>query len=87
MSRRWPPPEPNNVDTDARRDGDHRVAAHPCDLVPTPGSAGTLASPGHVAMFVGHGLVVEAPHTGDVVNVVTLRRLTDRGVSTLRRID
>jgi hypothetical protein len=38
-------------------------------------------------MFVGHCLVVEAPHTGDVVNVVTLRRLTDRGVSTLRRVD
>ena len=59
----------------------------PGDLVPTPGSAGTLASPGHVAMFVGHGLVVEAPHTGDVVNVVTYASLTDRGVSTLRRID
>ena len=46
-----------------------------------------LDSPGHVAMFVGHGLVVEAPHTGDVVNVVTYASLTDRGVSTLRRID
>jgi peptidoglycan DL-endopeptidase CwlO len=59
----------------------------PGDLVPTPGSAGTLASPGHVAMFVGHGLVVEAPHTGDVVNVLTYASLPDRGVSTLRRID
>jgi hypothetical protein len=38
-------------------------------------------------MFVGHGLAVEAPHTGDVVNVVTYASLTDRGVSTLRRID
>jgi cell wall-associated NlpC family hydrolase len=59
----------------------------PGDLVPTPGSAGTLASPGHVVMFVGHGLVVEAPPTGDVVNVVTYASLTDRGVSTLRHID
>jgi hypothetical protein len=38
-------------------------------------------------MFVGHGLVMEAPHTGDVVNVVKHASLTDRGVSTLRRID
>jgi hypothetical protein len=38
-------------------------------------------------MFVGHGLVVEAPYTGDVVNAVTYASLTDRGVSTLRRID
>jgi hypothetical protein len=29
-------------------------------------------------MFVGHGLVVEAPHTGDVVNVVTYASLTDQ---------
>ena len=57
------------------------------DLVPTPGSAGTLACPGHVAMFVGQGLVVEAPHTGDVVNVVTSASFTDRGVLLLRRID
>jgi len=50
-------------------------------------NAGTPASPGFVAMFVGHGLVMEAPHTGDVVNVVTCASLTDRGVSTLWRID
>jgi hypothetical protein len=38
-------------------------------------------------MFVGQGLVMEARHTGDVVNVVTYASLTDRGVSTLWRID
>jgi hypothetical protein len=38
-------------------------------------------------MFVGHGLVSVAPHTGDVVNVVTYAPLTDRGVSSLPRID
>ena len=52
-----------------------------------PAQPGTPASPGFVAMFVGHGLVVEAPHTGDVVNVVTCASLIDRGVSTLWRID
>jgi len=58
----------------------------PGDLVLTPSSDGTLASPGHVAMFIGRGLVVEAPHTGDVVKVVTYASLTSRGVSGLRHI-
>jgi cell wall-associated NlpC family hydrolase len=58
----------------------------PGDLVLTPGSGGTLASPGHVAMFIGNGLVVEAPHTGDVVKVVTYPSLTGQGVSALRHI-
>ena len=55
-----------------------------CQYLAQPGRS---PPPGHVAMFVGHGLAVEAPHTGDVVNVVTYASLTDRGVSTLRRID
>jgi cell wall-associated NlpC family hydrolase len=58
----------------------------PGDLALTPGSAGTLASPGHVAMFIGAGLVVEAPRTGDVVRVVTYASLTSRGVSAPRHI-
>jgi cell wall-associated NlpC family hydrolase len=58
----------------------------PGDLVLIPGSGGTLASPGHVAMFIGGGLVVEAPHTGDVVKVVTYASLTSGGVSALRHI-
>jgi peptidoglycan DL-endopeptidase CwlO len=39
-----------------------------------------------VAMFIGGGLVVEAPHTGDVVKVVTYASLTSGGVSALRHI-
>lgn len=58
----------------------------PGDLVLTPGSDGTLASPGHVAMFIGRGLVVHAPRTGDVIKVVTYASLTKRGVSALRHI-
>ena len=58
----------------------------PGDLVLTPGSDGTLASPGHVGMFIGQGLVVEAPHTGDVVTVVTYTSLAGAGVSALRHI-
>jgi len=58
----------------------------PGDLVLTPGSGGMLASPGHVAMFIGEGLVVEAPQTGDVVKVVTYASLTSGGISALRHI-
>jgi peptidoglycan DL-endopeptidase CwlO len=69
-------------------DGTPTTAAQlaPGDLVLTPGSDGTLAAPGHVGMFIGQGLVVEAPHTGDVVNVVTYTSLAGAGVSALRHI-
>ncbi|HEY5247335.1 MAG TPA: NlpC/P60 family protein, partial [Dermatophilaceae bacterium] len=69
-------------------DGTTTSQAHlsPGDLVLTPGSGGTLASPGHVAMFIGQGLVVAAPHTGDVVKVMTYTSLTRSGVSALRHI-
>jgi hypothetical protein len=30
-----------------------------------------------VALFVGHGLVMEAPHPGDVMKLVTSASLTD----------
>jgi peptidoglycan DL-endopeptidase CwlO len=32
----------------------------PGDLILVPGSDGTLAAPGHVGMYIGHGLVVDA---------------------------
>jgi cell wall-associated NlpC family hydrolase len=56
------------------------------DLVLTPGSDGTLAMPGHVGMYIGRGLVVAAPKTGDVVKVVTLTSFTQRGVSAYRHV-
>jgi hypothetical protein len=37
-------------------------------------------------MFIGDGLVVEAPQTGDIVKVVTYASLTSAGVSALRHI-
>jgi cell wall-associated NlpC family hydrolase len=44
----------------------------PGDLVFIPGSDGTMDAPGHVGMYVGRELVVEAPQTGDVVKLVPL---------------
>jgi cell wall-associated NlpC family hydrolase len=58
----------------------------PGDLVMIPGSSGTLASPGHVGMYIGRGLVVNAPRTGDVVRVVSYKSFVSQGVSGLRHI-
>jgi cell wall-associated NlpC family hydrolase len=44
----------------------------PGDLVFIPGSDGTMRAPGHVGMYVGRGLIIEAPQTGDVVKLVPL---------------
>lgn len=39
------------------------------DLLFTEGSA---ATPEHVGMAIGHGLIVHAPKTGDIVRITTL---------------
>jgi cell wall-associated NlpC family hydrolase len=56
----------------------------PGDLVLTPGSDGMLANPQHVGMYIGRGLVLEAPQTGDVVKVVTYPSFVSAGLSGLR---
>jgi hypothetical protein len=42
----------------------------PGDLLFVPGSAGTIANPGHVGMYIGDGLLVSAPRTGQVVHLL-----------------
>ncbi|NEA72608.1 hypothetical protein C8250_015285 [Streptomyces sp. So13.3] len=44
-------------------------ALRPGDLLFT---VGTAQVPEHVGMFIGSGLVIQAPHTGDVVKISTL---------------
>jgi cell wall-associated NlpC family hydrolase len=44
----------------------------PGDLIFIPGSDGTHADPGHVGLYIGQGLLVQAPHTGDVVKITEL---------------
>jgi cell wall-associated NlpC family hydrolase len=39
----------------------------PGDLIFTPGSDGTATDPGHVGMYIGSGLVISAPETGEPV--------------------
>lgn len=42
------------------------------DLLFIPGSRGTTTRPGHVGMYLGQGLIVQAPHSGDVVKISRL---------------
>jgi hypothetical protein len=73
---------------DQLRDGVPTTTAAlvPGDLVLVPGSEGSLAAPGHMGMYLGRGLVIHAPRTGDVVRVTTVRAFTAGGVSGLRHI-
>jgi cell wall-associated NlpC family hydrolase len=46
----------------------------PGDLVFIAGSEGTMTVPRHVGMYIGRSLIIEAPHTGDVIKIVSLSR-------------
>jgi cell wall-associated NlpC family hydrolase len=48
------------------------AALRPGDLLFTAGSDGTPANPGHVGMYIGDGLIVQAPETGQDVQLSTL---------------
>jgi cell wall-associated NlpC family hydrolase len=73
---------------DQMRDGSPTAVAelHPGDLVLIPGSAGSLASPTHMGMYLGNGLVVHAPRSGDVVKVTPFDAFISGGISALRHI-
>ena len=61
------------------------AAFRPGDLLFIPGDDGTTSAPGHVGLYLGNGLVLHAPKTGDVVRV---DRLTNwlPALSAVRRI-
>jgi len=42
------------------------------DLLFSAGSDGTPTDPGHVGMYIGSGLVIEAPQTGEPVMITPL---------------
>lgn len=56
----------------------------PGDLILIPGSDGTLQSPGHVGMYLGDNLLIQAPYTGTVVQISPLQGFGP--ISALRRI-
>jgi cell wall-associated NlpC family hydrolase len=58
----------------------------PGDLLFTPGRDGTRAAPGHVGMYLGRGLLIEAPHTGAVVRISRYAGHWARELTAARRI-
>ncbi|MEU2610687.1 C40 family peptidase [Micromonospora sp. NPDC007271] len=57
----------------------------PGDLLFIPGSRGTTTRPGHVGMYLGQGLIVQAPHSGDVVKISRLSAWASQ-LAAVRRI-
>ena len=58
--------------------------ALPGDLILIPGSQGTRTNPGHVGMYLGQNLIIQAPHTGDTVKITTLSAWLD-DIAAIRR--
>lgn len=48
------------------------TALKPGNLIFIPGSDGTRSSPRHVGLYIGDGLIIQAPQTGDVVKISKL---------------
>ena len=56
------------------------------DLVFVPGADGTMDQPGHVGIYIGSGLVVAAPQTGDVVHITNLSPYWTDKLAGIRRV-
>jgi cell wall-associated NlpC family hydrolase len=56
------------------------------DLLFTAGSDGTATDPGHVGMYVGFGLVVQAPDTGEPVMLTPLSPYWSTNTVAIRRV-
>ncbi|MEU8376545.1 C40 family peptidase [Micromonospora sp. NPDC048894] len=57
----------------------------PGDLILIPGSHGTRTAPRHIGMYLGSGVVIHAPSTGDVVKIASLNSWTNQ-ITAIRRI-
>jgi cell wall-associated NlpC family hydrolase len=57
----------------------------PGEMIFIAGSNGTREHPRHVGMFIGSGLIVQAPKTGDVVKISKLSGWLNQ-IAAIRRI-
>lgn len=57
----------------------HVARPRPGDLGFWAGADGTVATPGHVVMYVGHGNVIQAPHQGASVEITPLSAMGSSG--------
>jgi cell wall-associated NlpC family hydrolase len=58
----------------------------PGDLLFTAGSDGTPANPGHVGMYIGSSLVIQAPETGEDIMITPLGGYWQQSTVAIRRI-
>jgi cell wall-associated NlpC family hydrolase len=58
----------------------------PGDLPFTAGSDGTPTDPGHVGMYIGDGVVVQAPETGEPIMLTPLTGYWQQNTTAIRRI-
>ena len=58
----------------------------PGDLLFSAGSDGTAANPGHVGMYIGSELVIEAPQSGEPVMITPLAGYWQQNTVAIRRI-
>jgi cell wall-associated NlpC family hydrolase len=58
----------------------------PGDLLFTAGSDGTAENPGHVGMYIGSGLVIQAPQTGQDVEITPFSGYWQENIVAIRRI-
>ncbi|MEY9932561.1 cell wall-associated NlpC family hydrolase [Catenulispora sp. GP43] len=63
----------------------HTNQLRPGDLLFVPGSDGTVTAPGHVGMYLGQGMLVEAPHTGLTVQLSSLAGYWRENLVAIRR--
>jgi cell wall-associated NlpC family hydrolase len=64
------------------------AAIHPGDLVLVPGDDGTIAAPGHVGIYIGHGLVLNAADEQMGILVQTFANFVSvgHGLSAIRHL-
>ncbi len=62
------------------------TALHPGDLLFIPGADGTPSRPGHVALYLGAGYLIEAPRTGQPVRITPLTGYWQSHISAIRRL-
>jgi cell wall-associated NlpC family hydrolase len=58
----------------------------PGDLLFTAGSDGSNSNPGHVGMYIGDNLVIQAPQTGEDIMLTPLAGYWQENAVDIRRI-
>jgi cell wall-associated NlpC family hydrolase len=58
----------------------------PGDLLFAAGSDGTATDPGHVGMYIGSGLVIQAPQTGEDIEITPVSGYWQENTVAIHRI-